>query len=166
MGLVDSIRMSSSLKLRITLVAVACAAGALHAAPREATLGGGKATGGPIMSMAQLRSCLAQQDRLKALSDEAVKAQEQMNADRLTIEREGNELRSAAATVDRTSKDAVDAYAARAQAHNSTVEAYQARVPAFNAKVESFQADKAAYAKACENRRYLEDDLKDIKSGK
>jgi hypothetical protein len=28
------------------------------------------------------------------------------------------------------------------------------------------QAERATYAKACEGRRYLEDDYKDIKAGK
>lgn len=55
---------------------------------------------------------------------------------------------------------------ARAQAHDKRIDAYQARVPLFNAQVEALNGERTAYAKACEGRRYLEDDYKDVKAGK
>ncbi|HET7793339.1 MAG TPA: hypothetical protein VFL64_08130 [Rhizobacter sp.] len=137
-----------------------------HAAPpREGTLGSGKA-GGPVMSMSQLRACLAQQSRIAGQSDEMVKAQQQLTADRTELERNGMALKDELAALDRTNKELVEAYVAKAQAHDKSIDDFEARVPAFNAKVEALQAERAGYAKACEGRRYLEDDYKDIKAGK
>lgn len=143
-------------------------AASLHAAPpkpREGTLGGGKASG-PIMSMAQLRSCMAQQDRIQSQGDETVKAKEQLTADRAQIDQAGAKLKEDLAVLDRTNKELIEAYVARAQAHDKIIDGYEARVPAFNAQVEALNTERAAYAKSCEGRRYLEDDFKDIKAGK
>jgi hypothetical protein len=150
------------------VVSLALAASSLHAAPpkpREGTLGGGKG-GGPIMSMAQLRSCVAQQSRIDTQNGEMVKQQQELASERAEIDRSAAALKEGMAALDRTNKEAVESYVARAQAHDKTIEAYEARVPTFNAKVEALQAERATYAKACEGRRYLEDDYKDIKAGK
>ena len=147
---------------------LALAAASLHAAPpkaREGTLGGGKA-GGPILSMAQLRACMAQQARIQAGNEEAAKTQQQLNAERAEIDREAEALKNDLPGVDRTNKEAIEAYVARAHGHDKRIDAYQARVPAFNTQVETLNAERASYAKACDGRRYLEDDYKDIKAGK
>lgn len=141
----------------------------LHAAPpkpREATLGSGKAAGGPIMSMSQLRACVAQQTRIQGQDDETRKTQQQLAAERAEIDSGAAALKDGMATLDRTNKEAVEAYVAKAQAHDKLIDSYQARVSPFNAQVEALQAERAVYGKACEGRRYLEDDYKDIKAGK
>ena len=146
---------------------LALAGASLHAAApkREATLGGGKGSG-PIMSMAQLRTCVAQQNRIQGQNDEMAKAQQQLTTDRAEIDRNSTALKDEMATLDRTNEEAVKAYVAKAQAHDKVIDDYQARVPQFNTQVEALQAQRAAYAKDCEGRRYLEDDYKDIKAGK
>lgn len=144
------------------------AGASLHAAPpkpREGTLGGGKA-GGPIMSMAQLRACVAQQGRIQTGNEDAAKVQQELNAERAEIDAEAEQLKKDLPGVDRTKQEAIDAYVARAHAHDKRIDTYQARVPPFNAQVEALNTERAAYAKACEGRRYLEDDYKDIKAGK
>lgn len=133
--------------------------------PREGALGGGKA-GGPIMSMVQLRACVGQQNRIQAGNEEAAKVQQQLTAERAEIDGEAELLKKDLPGVDRTNQGAIDAYVARAQAHDKRIDAHEARVPLFNAQVEALNAERAAYAKACEGRRYLEDDYKDIKAGK
>jgi prefoldin subunit 5 len=147
------------------VASLALATSSLQAAPREGTLGVGKAAG-PIMTKAQLRSCMAQQGRIHSQNDELAKRQQQLDSERDVLERESAALKEALASVDRTDKAAVEAYVARAQAHDKVIDEHQARVPAFNAQVEALQTERTAYTKACENRRYLEDDLKDIKAGK
>lgn len=146
---------------------LAVAAAATHAAPpkKEGTLGGGKG-GGPIMSMADLRACVARQARVDAKSDEAVKAQEQLKAERAAIDEASAALKAELGTLDRTNKEVLEGYVARSQAHDKRIDDYQTRVPAFNAQVEALASERAAYAKSCEGRRYLEDDYKDIKAGK
>lgn len=144
------------------------AATSLHAAPpkaREGTLGGGKA-GGPILSMVQLRACMAQQARIQSQNDEATKAKLQLAADVADIDRGAGALKADLASLDRTNKEAVEAYVARAQAHDKSIDSYQERVPHFNTQVEALNEQRAAFAKACDGRRYLEDDHKDIKAGK
>ncbi len=144
------------------------AATSLHAAPpkaREGTLGGGKA-GGPILSMAQLRACMAQQTNIQSQNDAAAKVKQQLAADMVEIDRNAAALKDDLVSLDRTNKEAVEAYVARAQAHDKSIDSYQARVPQFNAQVEALDAQRAAFAKACDGRRYLEDDYKDIKAGK
>jgi uncharacterized protein involved in exopolysaccharide biosynthesis len=148
-------------------VGLALAGASAHAASpkREATLGGGKGSG-PIMSMAQLRTCVAQQSRIQGQNDEMAKAQQQLTTDRAEIDRNSAALKDELAALDRTNEEAVKAYVAKAQAHDKVIDDYQARVPQFNTQVEALQAQRAAYAKDCEGRRYLEDDYKDIKAGK
>jgi len=144
------------------------AASSLHAAPpkaREGTLGGGKA-GGPILSMAQLRVCMAQQARIQSQEEEATRAKQQLATDLAEIDRSAAALKDDMTRLDRTSKEAVEAYVARAQAHDKSIDSYQARVPQFNAQVESLNEQRAAFAKSCDGRRYLEDDYRDIKAGK
>jgi hypothetical protein len=154
--------------LPLAAASLALTGASVHAASpkREATLGGGKGSG-PIMSMAQLRTCVAQQSRIEAQNNEMAKAQQQLTADRAEIERNSAALKDEMAALDRTNEEAVKAYVAKAQAHDKVIDDYQdARVPQFNTRVEALQAQRAAYAKDCEGRRYLEDDYKDIKAGK
>lgn len=153
----------------LATAALVLASASLHAAPpkpREATLGGGKAAAGPIMSMAQLRACVAQQARIQSQDEETRKTQQQLAAERAAIDSGATALKDGMATLDRTNKEAVEAYVAQAQAHDKLIDSYEARVLPFNAQVEALQAERAAYGKACEGRRYLEDDYKDIKAGK
>lgn len=165
------VTLSASLNRRLMpllAAGLALAAASLHAAPpktREGTLGGGKA-GGPILSVAQLRACMAQQARIQAGNEEAEKAKAQLTAERADIDREAAALKNDLPGVDRTNKEAIEAYVARAQGHDKRIDDYEARVPAFNAQVETLNAERASYAKGCDGRRYLEDDYKDIKAGK
>ena len=69
-------------------------------------------------------------------------------------------------TLDRTSADAIAAYNAQAAARDKMIDQYQEGVPAYNNEVETLKADRAAYAKACENKRYDENDEIMIRKGK
>jgi hypothetical protein len=161
---------SSPSRLSFVLSFALCAfalAGATHAAPpkREASFGSGKA-GGPIMSMADLRACVKRQDALQVRNDAVAKVQDQMKADRAAIDQGSAAIKTDMEKLDRTSKEAVEAFVERAKAHDKRIDEYEARVPAFNEQVQALQTERAAFAKACEDRRYLEDDLKDIRAGK
>jgi chromosome segregation ATPase len=155
-------------RLQLLATAALLAATSLHAAPpkaREGTLGGGKA-GGPILSVAQLRACMAQQARMQSQEEEAARTRQQLSNEIADIDRAAEALKADLPGVDRTSQEAIDAYKARAAAHDKRVESYEERVPQFNAQVEALNAQRAAFAKSCDGRRYLEDDYKDIKAGK
>jgi hypothetical protein len=133
--------------------------------PREATFGKGKASG-PLLTPAQLRECLATQDRLRGRSAETTREQSTLAARKADIERLGAELKGQMATLDRTSADAVAAYNAQVQARDKMIDEYQDSVPAFNTQVEALKSEQASFAKACENRRYDENDEIAIRKGK
>ena len=133
--------------------------------PREASFGKGKGSG-PLLARAQLRECFSQQDRVRALGDETVKEQAALSASKGEIDRLSTELQAQLVTLDRTNAEAVAAYNAQVQVREKAIDDYQNGVPAFNEKVETLKSERAAFAKACENRRYDENDEIAIRRGK
>ena len=133
--------------------------------PRESKPASVKAT--PLLlSPAQLRECLTQQQSLRSRSDETERRQTALNANKAEIDRLGTTLKEKLETLDRTSADAVEAYNAQVATRDKMIDEYQQGVPAFNTEVETLKADRAAYAKTCENKRYDENDEIMIRKGK
>lgn len=132
---------------------------------REASFGKGKVSG-PLLARAQLRECFSQQERVRALSDETVKEQAALSAGKGEIDRLSTELQEQLVTLDRTNAEAVAAYNAEVQVREKSIDDYQNDVPVFNTKVETLKTERAAFAKACENRRYDENDEFAIRKGK
>jgi hypothetical protein len=154
------------------LLAALVAAGGLQAAdkpkvdkPKPASFGKGKADG-PLLTRAQLRECLAQQGRVRAMSEATLKLQTALDAEKADITRLGAALTDKRAALDRTSADAVQAYNAEALARDQLIDAYNTRTPEFNTKVDALQAERDAFTKNCENRNYDEEDEFAIKAGK
>ncbi|MEP7058670.1 MAG: hypothetical protein ABI809_12955 [Caldimonas sp.] len=133
--------------------------------PREASFGKAK-PGGLLLTPAQLRACLDQQEQLHTRTAETVKDHAAFSADKVEIERLTAALKEQAVTLDRTSADAVAAYNAQVETRDKLLDKYQGGVPAFNEKAEALKAEQAAFAKACENRRYEENDEIAIRKGK
>ena len=119
-----------------------------------------------ILSPAQLQECVKQKDRLHAQTDDALKDKAQIEADKAEIGRVNKSLADEVATVDRTSEDAVNAYNAKVGQRDKLIETYESRVTAYNAKAEQVKTTKEGYERTCENRRYDERDLNDIKRKK
>jgi hypothetical protein len=154
------------LGLLLALAAALGSAPALAAEKvREGSFGKAKA-GTPLLTRAQLRDCLAQQERLRTTTDEMARQQAALNADKAEIDRVGVVLKEQMATLDRTSAEAVAAFNAQAEARDRMIDTYQDAVPAFNTKVEALKADKAGFAGSCETRRYDEADELQIRRGK
>jgi hypothetical protein len=133
-----------------------------------ASLGGGAGAGKdlPILTRDQLRDCLAQQDKLHAEEAEIVAQQRDMDADKNEITQQGQALQAELAALDRTSASGVQVYNAKAVEHERRIDAYNARSKPFNARVEALKTQRDGWAKACSNRRYLENDLIIIKAGR
>jgi hypothetical protein len=138
-----------------------------HAAdkPKEATFGGGKG-GGAFLTRNQLRDCMAQQAKVKQTQAEMLAAQDKLNADKADIGKTGETLKADLESLDRTSPEAVDAYNERAVARDKKIDDYQQQVDQFNSRVDKARAEREAFSKACENRRYFEDDEIAIRKGK
>jgi septal ring factor EnvC (AmiA/AmiB activator) len=155
----------SSFAGRLVLAAALLAATCAHAADKPASFGKGKA-GGPLLTRAELRECLAQTTRIRNLSDEAAKLQAALEADKAEITRLDAARKDKLATLDRSSAEAVSAYNAEGQVLDQLIDAYNARTPAFNAKVDALQTEREGFAKGCDNRNYDEKDETAIKNGK
>jgi hypothetical protein len=140
------------------------AATLVHAADKTSSFGKGK-PGGVLLTRAELRECLAQQGRVRALTDETVGVQAALEKDKAEIARLDAELVERLAVLDRTNADAVDGYNAQVQVRDRLIEAYNARTPAYNAKVDALRSGREKFAKACENRDFDEKDEIAIRKG-
>ena len=122
--------------------------------------------GGPLLTRAELRDCMARDERVRAQTDETVKLQALMDQEKAEVTRLGAALKERLDALDRTSADAVNAYNEQALAFDKRVDAYNAGTPAFNAKVDALKSEREAFAKGCENRRFDEKDEIAIRGGK
>jgi len=138
-----------------------------HAAdkPKEGSFGGGKATGA-FLTRNQLRDCMAQQAKVKQTNAEMLSMQEKLNADKAEIGKTGETLKADLEALDRTNAEAVNAYNERAVARDKKIDEYQQQVDQFNSRVDTVRNEREAFSKACENRRYFEDDEIAIRKGK
>ncbi len=147
------------------LIAVASAG---HAAdnPRKAAAAASAPKRIPILTPAQLRECVKQKSALSTQSDAALKEKATIATEREDVTRSGTELADEMATLDRAEPDQVAAYNEKVADRDKKIDAYQARVTAFNVKADAVNATKDAYVTACENRRYDEQDMNDLKRKK
>ena len=122
--------------------------------------------GEKILTPAQLRDCLAQQQKMKQQDAEADGQKQALATEKAEIARLGEALAAQLAALDRTDAAAVNAYNERAQARDTRIDAYEASIERYNARATALNADHDAFAKSCNNRRFLEDDETAIKKGK
>ena len=118
----------------------------------------GKGGTGAYLTRDQLRSCLAQQDRVRQQDDDLAKEKSALTAMKADLTRSGDELKAKLDALDRSQADAVTAYNEQTTARDKQIDEFQARVDAFNARVEANQAEREAFAKACDKRRYFDED--------
>ena len=134
-------------------------------AKTEGAFGKGSSTL-PVLSMDELRQCLSEQDRIKKEGADLAQAQAAMDKERAEIERMGTELAADKAKVDSTDEAAVNAYNDRVRQRTQMIESFKAGAPVFNARVDKLVVDRKAYAEACADRRFFEEDYDAIKAGK
>ena len=155
------------LRLRFAaLLMSALIAGAALAAdkPRTGAFGKGKANG-PLLTRAELRECLATQERLRGLGAEVLALQSGLDKDKAEIAQLGAALKDQLPNLDHTNADAVAAFNAEVRAHEQRIDAYNARTPSFNARIEAMLGAKTVFAKGCENRDFDEKDEIAIRKG-
>ena len=119
-----------------------------------------------ILTPAQLKECVTQKERLHAQTDDALKDKAAIEADKAEIARLNTSLAEERDTVDRSSDAAVDAFNAKLGQRDKLISTYETRVAAYNLKAEAVKSTKEGYEKSCENRRYDERDLNDLKRKK
>ena len=148
--------------LSLTLLATTTAPAA-DKPKKEGAFGKG---GGALLTKEQLRNCMTQKARVAQQDDDLTREQTALVATKGEIGRAGDALKGKLETLDRSNAEAVAAYNDESQVRDKQIDDYQARVTAFNTRVETNNGDREAYTKACENRRFLEDDEIAIKKGK
>ena len=122
--------------------------------------------GVPVMTRDELRDCMALAQRNRVQGEEILALPAQFELEKAELQRHGTMLTEELAALDRTSAERVDQYNAKAAARDKLIEAFEARVTAYNLRAQQLQTDRAAYAGACENRRFDEKDEIAIKNGK
>jgi hypothetical protein len=130
------------------------------------SLGKGPGNSLPILTRDELRTCLQQQDKLKADEDGILGEQRDLDAEKAAIAQQESALKGELAGLDRTAASAVEGYNAKAVEHERRIDAYNQRSRPFNAKVQAWQGERERWVTACSNRRYKEDDLIIIKAGR
>jgi chromosome segregation ATPase len=138
-------------------------AAAQAADPPKGAAGKGKSL---LMSRAELRECMALQDRVQAKARELEKVKSELAGDKQDIARRGDELKEQLAGLDRTSQEQVDKYNAQAADRDQRIDAYQARSNAFNGEVDALNAQRDTWTRTCANRRFDEADEIAIKKEK
>jgi hypothetical protein len=132
---------------------------------KESSFGKGKATG-PLLTRAQLRECMAQQERMRVMTEEAVALQTQFNAEKADLAQQGVVLKEELAVLDRTNVQAVEQYNAKAAARDKAIDAFEAGTEAYNKRVKRLTMEREIFVSGCENRRYDEKDEIAIQQGK
>ncbi len=132
---------------------------------KESSFSKGKA-GGPLLTRAQLRECMAQKESLRVQSEQTLALQTQFERDKTEIQRLGSVLKEELAVLDRSDAQAVEQYNAKAVARDTSIDDLEARAPAHNLRVQNLNAAREAFARACENRRFDETDEIAIKKEK
>jgi hypothetical protein len=133
--------------------------------PREGSLGKGRSSL-PILTRNELRACLAHQDKLKAETSDVLSLQRALDDDKADIARRQSTLEAERTALDRTSQPAVDGHNARARDLDQRIDAYNARNASFNTRADALRTQRDAWERDCGDRRYFEDDLMLIRSGR
>ena len=122
---------------------------------REGSLGKGRSTG-PILTRNELRTCLAQQDKLKGEASEVLAQQRTLDAEKAEITSQQSALEALRAALDRTDAAAVDAFNARARDVDQRIDAYNALNLPFNTRAETLRTQRDTWDRDCGDRRYYE----------
>ena len=132
---------------------------------KESSFGKGKPSG-PLLTRAQLRECMAQQERMRVMTDEAVVLQTQFNAEKADLAQQGLVLKDELAALDRTNVQAVELYNVKAAARDKAIDTFEAGTDAYNKRVKRLTMEREIFVSGCENRRYDEKDEVAIQQGK
>lgn len=150
------------------LVVAATALPAAHAAAdklRIGIFGSGKGAG-PLLSMGELRECLAIESRIVTAADSGTRERAGLEKEKAELVRQGEVLKAEREALDRTNAEAIEAYIAREKARDKAIDEFEARSDAFNARVAAIDADRANFRQRCDNRRFDQADEAAIRKGK
>jgi hypothetical protein len=153
---------SKELRLLATLAAALCA---LPAGAQAPSLGKGQ-TSGKLLTKAELKACITQQDALKGRRDEVERTGTTLQKDKAEIEQLGEALNADKANVDASNEEAVNAYNARVRGRDQRIDEWNGRNATAVEQAKAWQADSDRWRNECASRPYREDDEKALRRGK
>lgn len=156
----------------LAALALCCAGGAASAQSggkndklRLGVFGSGKGSG-PLLTKAELKECLALQQRIAGDNDASLKERDGIERDKAEIARVSDELKTERGTVDLTQQEQVDRYNDKLRARDGLVKAWEGRVATFNQRVEAMKTDRDGWAQRCDGRRYDQVDEEELRKGR
>jgi len=126
----------------------------------------GAAPSGPVLSRAQLRSCVADEAAIIQHENGLSAAQESIRNTEDQIKNLEARIRIEQLALDRYNQESVERFNKLIDRHQYLVETYNAALPDYNSKVRDMNAVIDKFNAACANHAYYESDMLAIKSGK
>jgi hypothetical protein len=165
---VDAKRRAALLGI-LGIAAVVAAPGALarrRAGFRMRGLPNGARHKGPVLTRDQLRQCVAEQDAINVLGDDADKLQASLAESEASINRLEAQINAQEPLVDRYSQESVDSFNTLIDRHKRLVSAHNGNLPSANARVEQVNAAVQRFNAKCADRVYYESDMRAVRAGK
>lgn len=121
---------------------------------------------GPVLSREQLRSCVAQQNRLNSESAwlDQLEAGQKLKA--AELERLEQAISQREPLVDKYSQESVDSFNALIKKQRKLVAAYNESLPAYNAEVDKYKISQQGFNTNCAGHAYYENDMQAVIAGK
>lgn len=158
-------RLFAALSFVLISTLVGSAASAADDKLRLGVFGSGKGSG-PLLTRAELRSCLALRDSVGSGNDAAVRERDQLEQQKTALLRDREDIKAALEKLDMSNAEAIEQHKARAQAHDQATQGFLSRSDAFNTRVGALEADRASFKQRCDNRRFDQVDEEAIRKGK
>lgn len=156
--------------LSVMLAVASGTAGAADAGAKPAAKAKARSKNEPpppdTLTRDELRACMARDKKRKAMREEVLKDQADLNRQASAAKAEAEAISAAAVTLDSANEEAVKAHNDRAAANNRAIDAYKENVSKVEQKANTLNAEDAAYTKDCAGRPFEERDEIAIKRGK
>ncbi len=127
---------------------------------------GTAAATGAYLTRGELRACLSQQTQVRDQDAALLADKAALAARHGRMASSGTALKAQFEALDRSDAAAVAAFNEKTLARDAQIEAYGADVAAYNTRAGAFGVEREAFAKACGNRRFFDEDEAAIKQGK
>ena len=121
---------------------------------------------GPVLSREQLRSCVAQQNRLNGESAGLDQLEAGQNLKAAELERLEKTISQREPLVDKYSQESVDNFNALVKKQRKLVATYNESLPAYNAEVDKYKIAQEVFNTNCAGHAYYERDMAAVIAGK
>ena len=121
---------------------------------------------GPVLSLEQLRMCVAQQNRLNSEGVWLDQLEATVKQKAAEIELLEEKITQREPLVDKYSQESVDSFNALITKHEKFVAAYNGGLPSYNAEVDKYKVSQQGFNTNCAGHAYYEKDMQAVIAGK